>query len=189
MDILQLEFRISRYIYEKIPLASWPHYISFLKPNYSWPVIHLVVFSHLWPGALHISLQIHKIQPMWHFCAALHAFADYCGRIFARNFRKATRNSDSSLDCLLTASLCCVLLWTAISSRLFSSALLCQLTLWDLSSFLHFRSRGRSHPQALCVSSAPKQTKRLSDRRTHTPTQRMANIASYIIHGSCTNKG
>ena len=45
----------------------WPadrHDLSFLKPNYSWPLIHLAfLFSHLWPGALHISLRTHKTQP------------------------------------------------------------------------------------------------------------------------------
>ena len=76
-------------------------------------------------------------ESMWHFCAALHAFAGYRGQIIARNFHKATRNADSSLDCFLCPTSIfslppsddCVLLWTAISSRLFSSALLCQLTL------------------------------------------------------------
>ena len=64
-------------------------------------------------------------------------FAGYRGRIFAWNFHKATSNADSSLDGLLcpvsifsrTLSADFILLWTAISSRLFSTALLCQLTL------------------------------------------------------------
>ena len=45
------------------PLAGRPRNLSFLKPNYSLPVIHLVVFPHLRPGALHISLQTRKTQP------------------------------------------------------------------------------------------------------------------------------
>ena len=44
-------------------LAGRPHYLSFLKPNYSWPVIHQMFFSLLWPGAFHISLRTHKTQP------------------------------------------------------------------------------------------------------------------------------
>ena len=72
---------------------------------------------------------------------ALRAFAGYRGRIIARNFHKATRNAESSFDfhfCpatifLLSASADCVFLWTVISSRLFSSALLCQLTLFVFS--------------------------------------------------------
>ena len=53
---------------------------------------------------------------------------------------------------LLPPSADCLILWTANSSRLFSSAFLCQLTvslclLWDLPSNFHFRSRGRSHSQ------------------------------------------
>ena len=75
-------------------------------------------------------------KTMWHFCAALRVFTGYHRRIFARKFHKATRNADPSLDCLLCpASIFSlplsadgVLLWTAISSWLFSSALLCQLT-------------------------------------------------------------
>ena len=44
--------------------------------------------------------------------------------------------------------------------------------LWDLPSLLHFRSCWRSRPQGLCVGFAPKQTKKFSNRRTHTPTQK-----------------
>ena len=55
--------------------------------------------------------------------------------------------------------------------------------LWDLPSLLHFRSHGRSHPQALCTGFAPKQTNRFSDRHTHTPTQRIANTVSHSISG------
>ena len=55
-------------------------------------------------------------------------------------------------------------------SRLFSSPsfVKCSLCLLsDLPSLLHFRSRGRSCPQALCVGFAPKQTKRSSKWRQH----------------------
>ena len=76
----------------------------------------------------------------------LQAFA---GVYFARNFHKATRNADSSLDCpasifSLPPSADCVLLWTAISTRLFSSVLLCQL--------LSLSSLGPSSPPPLPVS-------------------------------------
>ena len=100
---------------------------------------------------------------MWHFCAALHTFADYLGWIIARDFHKATRNGDLSRDCLLcpasifslSYSAECVLLWTTISNRLFSSALLCQLTLSAFSgSFLP------ASTQALCVGFVQKQTRR-----------------------------
>ena len=71
------------------------------------------------------------------------------GVYFARNY---TRNADSSLNCLLSPasifslppSAGYVLLWTAISNRLFSSALLCQL----LSLFF----LGPSFPRPLPVS-------------------------------------
>ena len=63
----------------------------------------------------------------------------------------------------------CVILCTAISSQLFSSALRCQLLclLSDLPSLLYFWSRGRSHPQALCVGFMPKETKRSSEWCQH----------------------
>ena len=38
-------------------------HIKVIKPNYSWPVIRLEVFSHFRPGASHISLLIRKTQP------------------------------------------------------------------------------------------------------------------------------
>ena len=74
---------------------------------------------------------------MWQFCAALRAFAGNRWWIIAQNVHKTTSNADSSLNCLLCPvsifslppSADCVLLWTATSSWLFSSALLCQLTL------------------------------------------------------------
>ena len=51
---------------------------------------------------------------------------------------------------------------------LLSSVVNCSLCLLrDLPSLLHFWSRGRSRPQALCVSFAPKQTKRSSEWRQH----------------------
>ena len=48
---------------DNTPADRPPDYISFLDPNYSWPVIHLEVFSHFRSWASHISLQIRKIQP------------------------------------------------------------------------------------------------------------------------------
>ena len=130
------------------------------------------------PGALHISLQIRKTQQrveeknkhglgsapsarrgksMWHFCAALRAFAGYRWRVFCAKLPQShgmlTRlllvnpasvgqqvlavvflTSVGYLLCLasifsLPLSTDCLLLWTAISSRLFSSAFHCQLIL------------------------------------------------------------
>ena len=200
-----------------------PRYISFLNPNYSWPVNHPVVSdqgSHtfLKRYAKHNREGGRKEQPnkhglgsapsgrrgksMWHFCAALRAFAGYCGWIIVRNFHKATKNADSSPDCLLAlvnlasvgqqilavvflilvdSLLClasifsqppsadCVLLWTAFSSQLFclplSTGSLCLLC--ELPSLLHFQSRRRSRPQALCVGFAPKHGKGFSNQRQH----------------------
>ena len=59
-------------------------------------------------------------KPMRDFCVAFRVFAGYRGRIIAWNFHKATRNADSSLDCLLCLAFIfslppsadCVLLWT-----------------------------------------------------------------------------
>ena len=96
------------------------------------------------------------------FCAVLCAFVDYHGRVFCA--KHPQKPMLSSVDCVL------LLLLTAISSRLISPVLLCQLTLCllcDLPSFFHFRSRGRSRSQALCVGFVPKQTKRFSERRAH----------------------
>ena len=54
---------------------------------------------------------------LWHFCAALRAFAGNRGRILARNFHKATRNADSSYDCpVLTTGLFRSLLLTVLFS-------------------------------------------------------------------------
>ena len=70
------------------------------------------------------------------------------GVYFSQNFLKATRNTDSSLDYptsifSLPPSADCVLLCTAIWSRLFSSALLCLLTLSVFSgTFLHSSTSG-----------------------------------------------
>ena len=52
------------------------------------------------------------------------------------------------------------------------SWLLCSADcLWDLPSFVIFRSRGRPRAQALCVRFAPKQTKEFFDRHLRTPTK------------------
>ena len=135
-----------------------PPHLSFLKPNYSWPVIHQVVsdqehYTFLYRYAKHNRESRGKEQTnkhglgsapstrggsLGHFCAALHAFAGYRGQIIARNFPKSTRNADLSFDCpssifSLPPFADCVLLWTAISSQLLSSALLCQLTLFVFS--------------------------------------------------------
>ena len=101
----------------------------------------------------------------------------YRRRIIARNFHKATRNADSSLGCLLCPasilsllpSADCVLLWTAISSRLFSSTPTTTLSidslclLWDLTSLVHCRSRA----PALYVGFAPKQIDPLGGTNTN----------------------
>ena len=42
------------------PASAGPHYISFFKPNFSWPRIRLVVLSHFRLEVLHISLRPHK---------------------------------------------------------------------------------------------------------------------------------
>ena len=127
---------------------------------------------------------------MWHFCAALRAFEGYHRWIFARNFHKATRNADSSLDCVLCPasifsqppSADCILLWIAISSRLFSSDLLCSLTLcllWDLPSLVFFWSRGRSRTKALCEGFAPKQSKRSSEWHQHKRKRRLPIVSHF----------
>ena len=131
---------------------------------------------------------------LWHFCAALHAFAGYRRRVFAWNFHKATRNADSSRVgqpgicgstgpssrlsdfCWLVSSLpnSHLLDWPVLSTGLF-----CSLSPSLFSeTFVLFRSYGRSRTQALCVGFTPKQTKGSSDWHPHTPTQRMPNIMS-----------
>ena len=85
-----------------------------------------------------VSSQRMRREFLWHFCAALRAFAGYRGRVLAWNFHKATRNADSSLDCYLKpTALFCWHISSTLFSRpvsspfcyLFSLALLCQLTL------------------------------------------------------------
>ena len=118
------------------------------------------------------------------FCAALRAFTGYRGRIFARNFHEDTRNADSSLDCqsfhLLTVSFCCVLLWTAISSRLFTSAHLCQLTLSVFSGtflpLLHFRLAFRPFVWVL----VPTRTKRSSEWHQHKRKRMLPTVSKYL---------
>ena len=68
------------------------------------------------------------------------------------------------LTCVLSYLPCFRLLTTSICSTN------CLCLLWDLPSLIHFRSRGRSRIQALCVGFAPKQTKGFSDWHSHTPT-------------------
>ena len=130
---------------------------------------------------------------------------------------QATRNANSSLDCLLAlvnpdsvsqqmlavifltsvdSLLCptsmfslapsadCVLPWTSISSRLFSSALLCQLTslclFSDLPSLVHFQSRGKSYPRAFVwVSRQNRQRDRLSGANTN--GNELLRIVSHLI--------
>ena len=90
------------------------------------------------------------------FCAALRAFVEYRGRVFCAKLPQKPLAMLTSVDSVL------LLLSTAISSRLVSSALRCQLPfclLWDLPSLLHFRSR----VQALCMGFASKQTKGSSE--------------------------
>ena len=99
----------------------------------------------------------------------------------------------SSLLCfhLLTASFCqlcpsldCYLKPTVLFCSLLLTHFFCLLSGLHsflpsfLPSFTHFRSRGRSRAQALCVGFVPKQTKGFSDWHLHTPTQRMLNIVS-----------
>ena len=100
--------------------------------------------------------------------------------IFRETSTKATRNANSSstvfphclllltvlpLDCHLTLpGLFCSPLSTALSGFLCQQPL---SLLSDLPLLVHFRSRGRSWAQALCLGFAPKQTKRSSAQRTH----------------------
>ena len=97
------------------------------------------------------------------------------GEYFARNFHKVTRNADSSLDCpasifSLPLSTDCVLLWTAISSRLFSSALLCHLH--SLSSL------GPSSPPLLPVSREISPSGPLCGFRTKTDKKILSGTSS-----------
>ena len=133
-----------------IPLAGRPPLSQLPKPNYSWPVIHLVVFSHLRPGALHISLRTHKTQPRgWKkrineqrrtWVSSKRKKSEFvtllcCSPCICRLSRacigakpesaflvaKATRNADSSLDC------------PVLSTGLFYSLLLTVLFLCQLA--------------------------------------------------------
>ena len=171
-----------------ITLACWPHYLSFLKPNYSWSVIPLLVFSHLGPEALHISLRTHKIQPR-----------EWKRKKKRRNTSKRKKREVALLYsslCICRLSRACIsaklpqsyekcwlISWLPCSvDRLVSSAPFCWLfpsldtyikptvlffppltdflcLLLKLLSLLHFWSRA----QALCVGFAPKQTKRSSE--------------------------
>ena len=125
---------------------------------------------------------------MRYFCAALCDFASYHGEYLRATFTKLLELLTHLLTVFsaLLPSSHCFLLPTVPSldsylkpTVLFfpplSTASLCLL--WDPPSLLHFQSPGRCRPQVLCVGFAPKQ-KIFSDRHTHTPTQRMANIVS-----------
>ena len=118
-------------------------------------------------------------RSLWQFCVALRTFTDYRRPVLAQNFHKATRNDDSSLDCpvLLTGLFCSFLLTVLFSPPLPTDSL---CLLWDLLSLLHFRSGGISHPPALCVNFASKQTKGFSDRYSH-KQKRMLPIVSQLF--------
>ena len=95
--------------------------------------------------------------------------------IFCKTSTKATRNANASLTvfphCLLQLSvlpLDCYLFCSPLLTA--PSGFLCQLPFcpfWDLHLLVHFQSCGRSRAQTLCLDFAPKQTKRLLARRTH----------------------
>ena len=120
-----------------IPQPSDPK--SFLKPNYSWPVFHLVGSSHLRPGALHISLRTHKTQPSgWKKRTNEQARAWVSSKRKRREFVTPLCSS----PCIYRLSQACisVKLPRPVSSApfcwLFSSALLYQLSL-SLSIYLY----------------------------------------------------
>ena len=141
------------------PSPADPHYLSFLKPNYTWPVVHLVGFfssstrgtTHFLTDAQNTAERVQEKNKRTNtdlgqlqaqeggvcdtfvlLSVHLQAFA---GVYFVRNLHKASKNANSSLDCLLypasifwlPPSADCVLLWTANSSRLLSSVRLCDL--------------------------------------------------------------
>ena len=77
------------------------------------------------------------------------------------------------LTALVPSSRCPLLLTVSFSGQL--SQANCSLLpsfvniclFWDLPSLLHFRSRKRFRPQALCACFSSNNTKRFSDRRQH----------------------
>ena len=162
------------------PLLADPHYLSFLKPKYLWPVIHLVVsnqghYTFLYGHTKHnqeggrkeqtnkyelrLAPSARRGKSMWHFCAALRWFTGYLGRIFCAK--------PKPLAMLTSVDFVLLFLLTALSSRLVSSAFLSQIALSAFSRTFLPWSRKRSRPHALCVGFAPRQTKRFSDRRQH----------------------
>ena len=172
-----------------------PDYLRVVKPNFSWPIIRLVVFSHFRLRVLQISLHIRQAQPRgWEkknkrintvlgqlqaqerevcvtpFCS----FLCICRRSRVCILRETPTKPVGMITHLwlssLTASFCWPTFpWTAILCRPSSSALLYQMTLSSL---------GPSFPPALPISReisslvlrvgfAPKQTKRSSEWRQH----------------------
>ena len=161
------------------PCQPTPNYLSFLKPNYSWPVIRLVVFySFPTKGITHfftdtqstterlgeknkrINTDLGRLQAQERgICVPLLcSFLCICrleGMYFAQNFYKDTWNANLSLTvfshCLLLPT---VLPWTAISNQLLFSALLCQLALIVFSgTFLPASTSGLTGdlaPSPLC---------------------------------------
>ena len=196
-------------MWQPLRLASRPHSISFFKPNYSWSVIHLVVFFLISDQGHNTFLYGHtkhnrecrgKEQTNKHglglaqsterrsLCdtfvqLSVHLQA-ITGVYFAQNLHKATRNADSSLDCPASIlsqppSADCVLLWTSISSRLFSSSLLCQLTPSVFpGTFLPSPTTGLAHRPFVWVSRQNRQRDPLSG--TNTNGNEMLHIVSQV---------
>ena len=164
--------------------------MNFLKPNYSLPVIHLVFFflisdqghytflygygKHNREGGGKEQTNKHGLalipsesrrKYMWHFYAALRAFAGYRRRVFCAKLQQSHQEYwlISWLLCfqLLTASFCW--LCPSLNSYLKLTALFCTpwpttfpCLLWDLPSLVYLRPCA----MAFCVGFAPKQTKR-----------------------------
>ena len=158
--------------------AGDPYYISFFKPNYSWPVIHLVdsdqgYYTYIYRYAKHnreggrknkrTNTDLGQLQAQERgilcdtFCAVPRSFVDYHGRVFCAKLPKKPLAMLTSVDCVL------LLLLTAISNRLVSLALRCQMpSLSSLGpSFSPPLPVSREiSPSVFCVDFAPKQTKR-----------------------------
>ena len=158
-------------------LPADPHYISFFKPNYSWPVIHLVVSDQGYHTFLYRYTKHNQEggrkrtnEQTRTWASSKRKKEGVCDSVYSlcicrlsracilhKTFTKATNNADifsrwltqlcrstglisclsdfcwlSSLPCfhlLLPPSADCLILWTAISCWLSSSALRCQLAL------------------------------------------------------------
>ena len=113
---------------------------------------------------------------------------------FTRNFYKSHLECQFIFDCLPSLppsadrpspGLLSHADWSLMLSVVDSSLRLPLSTdpLWDLPFLLYFRSRGRSRAQALCLGFMPKQTKRFSDRCTHTHTPNTTN--GHIVSQIC----